>query len=254
MHVLKRAALASQKLSIKVRPVVTSVRDGGKLLFSEKLLLYTNTGLSVAISIAGDVMQQNLKSFRLREGSGKKWDKTRTFHMAASGLAVGPVAHYWYLYLDRWFPGRNVASLFKKVALDQLVLSPVYVTMFLVVIGLLEGQSRISMKEEFKVTGVSMIVSDVVVWTPAQTFNFYFVPTRFRVLFDNCISFAMDMWYSYLRFDCHHLHSSSIKGSKTGCNSTGLNDSLHLDTNHAAIEPIDCTEYCQALLPTSSSQ
>ena len=113
MHVLYRAVLASQKLCIKVRPIVTSVRHGGKLLFSDKLLLYTNTGLSVTLSIAGDVMQQNLKS--VKDGSGKKWDKTRTSHMAASGLAIGPVAHYWYLYLDRWFPGRNVASLLKKV-------------------------------------------------------------------------------------------------------------------------------------------
>ena len=88
-----------------------------------------------------------------------------------------------------------------QVALDQLAFTPVYITMFLVTIGVLEGQGWMQMKEEFKDTGVSMFVSDLVVWTPAQTVNFYFVPARFRVLFDNCVSLAMDTWYSYLRFD-----------------------------------------------------
>ena len=130
--------------------------------------------------------------------------------------------------------------------MDQLVLSPIYVTMFLVTIGVLEGQGWNMMKEEFKDTGVSMIISDVMVWTPAQTFNFYFVPTRFRVLFDNCISFAMDMWYSYLRFDRHPLHtSSSMKVNKEDCDTDNASsnkiDSSHSDANYATNDYIDYT-------------
>ena len=113
MLLFQRVTRASKQLGVKVRPIVTSVRHGGRLLFSDRLLLYTNTGLSAGLSVAGDVMEQNLQ--HVKDGSGKKWDKIRTFHMAASGLAVGPVAHFWYLYLDRWFPGRNAASLLKKV-------------------------------------------------------------------------------------------------------------------------------------------
>ncbi|GFO16326.1 mpv17-like protein 2 [Plakobranchus ocellatus] len=215
-RILLGAVIASKKFGLRpIRAIVTSVKHSSRLLFSDKLLLYTNTGLSVGLSVAGDIVQQ--KSKCLKGENVKDWDKKRTVQMAASGLAVGPVVHYWYLYLDRWFPGRNAASLIKKVILDQIVLSPIYITLFIVTIGALEGQPWTLMKEEFKTTGVAMLISDILVWTPAQTVNFYFLPTRFRVLFDSSVSLAMDVWFSYLRFDRHSTSKATGNGSHKDC-------------------------------------
>jgi protein Mpv17 len=36
------------------------------------------------------------------------------------------------------------------------------------------------------------------VWPPAQVINFYLLPTRFRVLYDNTISLGYDVYTSYV--------------------------------------------------------
>ncbi|CAL1541644.1 unnamed protein product [Lymnaea stagnalis] len=185
--------------SIAVRPVFRSLQRSGRLLFSPKYLLFTNTGLSVSVSIGGDLIQQNYQ--RIQNDPDKFWDIKRTGKMAASGLAFGPLVHYWYFYLDKWFPARTLGSLFKKIALDQLCFSPICVTVFLLTIGIIEQQGLELLKEEFMDTGVLMFLTDIVFWSPALAINFYFMPAKYRVLFDNMISLVVDTIFSYLRFD-----------------------------------------------------
>ena len=37
------------------------------------------------------------------------------------------------------------------------------------------------------------------IWPPAQFVNFYFLPTRFRVIYDNAISLGYDMYTSHVK-------------------------------------------------------
>lgn len=87
-----------------------------------------------------------------------------------------------------------------QVFVDLTICTPVCVALFLLTTGILEDQSWHHMKQEFKDTGKTMCITDIFVWTPASIFNFYFLPTRFRILFDSSISLAIDTYFSYLRF------------------------------------------------------
>jgi peroxisomal membrane protein 2 len=45
------------------------------------------------------------------------------------GLLIGaPSAHYWHMYLQRWFAGKaeTLQTVLQKVALDQLTFGPLY--------------------------------------------------------------------------------------------------------------------------------
>jgi hypothetical protein len=120
--------------------------------FSTKYLLYTNCALSVGLS--GECIARKHEHLRARAGAGDVLQQTvlhmrdpnrpisarRTFNMSVSSLSFGVLSHYWcavhvwvwtqmyvyrYIWLDRRFVGRTIRTVLIKVALDQVILSPI---------------------------------------------------------------------------------------------------------------------------------
>lgn len=88
--------------------------------------ILTKTLTSVVLFTAGDVMAQ-----RLEKGSFAGLDGARLVRQGAWGALFTPLAHYWYLNLDRWVPGAGVNVVAKKVVLDQLTWTPFINVVFL---------------------------------------------------------------------------------------------------------------------------
>ena len=191
--------MAARLVRAAFQPALASLQTATGKLFSPKWLLVTNTTVTVGLSITGDVMQQCYQAKRKQKTV--PWDRVRTERMAMSGLVIAPFVHYWYIYLDRWFPGRTFRVLCGKVILDQLVCSPVYLTLFLLSLGLMEDRSWTQIKKDFLDKGYVLYIAEWVVWPPAQFFNFYCLPTKYRVLYDNTISLTFDVFWSYVWYD-----------------------------------------------------
>lgn len=165
-------------------------------LFNKNLLL-TNVGISISLSAFGDVIQQNYeKQFAERE-----WDKKRTYHMSVSGLTVGILCHYTYHYLDVLFPGRSLKNVFKKVLVDQIVCSPLCIALFFVTLSCLEGFDTKKLRDEIVQKSWRLYFAEWMVWPPAQVVNFYVVPLKYRVLYDNTISLGFDIYTSYVKHE-----------------------------------------------------
>ena len=196
------------KLIALAQPVVRCARATAQILFSRKYLLLTNTGICVALGTTGDVMQQRYEILRQRK---KEWDLSRTKRICVTNLAFGPVVHYWYILLDAFFPGRKVIVVLKKLLLDQIVFSPINIVMFLVIMGLQEGMTGKEMINDMKDKGKDLLMAEWIVWPPAQMINFFLLPTRFRVLFDNIVSLGYDCYYSYVKFRKNEDDSRTIK-------------------------------------------
>ncbi|EDW82141.1 uncharacterized protein Dwil_GK25287 [Drosophila willistoni] len=172
------------------------LREWHTAAFSKKFLLFTNVGISLSLSCVGDVLEQHLEIYC---GEIERFDKTRTTHMATSGVTVGVICHYWYQMLDKRMPGRSMRVVAKKIILDQLICSPVYISVFFVTLGLLENKDRHEVWEEIKDKAWKLYAAEWTVWPLAQFINFYWIPTHYRIFYDNIISLGYDVLTSKVK-------------------------------------------------------
>nr|BAN20755.1 pmp22 peroxisomal membrane protein, putative [Riptortus pedestris] len=181
----------------RLSSVYSKIKTVNSVMFNKHLLL-TNLGISLGLSGFGDVLQQN---YMILQGEKKAWNKRRTFNMSVTGLTVGAVCHHWYNYLDKKLPGRTLKIVLKKCLIDQIFFSPFYISVFFVTIGLLENSSLSQTVKEIINKGKHLYVAEWIVWPPAQIINFYFLPTKYRVLYDNTISLGYDIYTSYVKHE-----------------------------------------------------
>ncbi|XP_047363982.1 mpv17-like protein 2 isoform X1 [Vespa velutina] len=167
-------------------------------LFSSKNLLYTNVAISISLSAVGDIIEQH---YEIIKGEWEKWSPSRTRNMAVSGMSIGIVCHYWYRYLDSKLSGRTSKIVLKKVIIDQFVCSPLCIGMFFLTLALLERSNLSQLKNEVVNKAHRLYLAEWVIWPPAQIINFYFLPTKYRVLYDNIISLGYDIYTSHVKHD-----------------------------------------------------
>lgn len=117
-------------------------------------------------------------------------------NMSVSGMTVGVFCHHWYQFLDNKLPGRTIKLVLKKVLIDQTIASPCIIFLFFVTLGVLKRSSPDEVWEEMKDKALRLYTAEWIVWPPAQVINFYILPLRFRVLYDNTISLGYDVYTS----------------------------------------------------------
>lgn len=93
-----------------------------KYSYAQKLIVYYSTGYTLIQSIVDIVYPTVFVSA----------------HMTIIGLAMGPIQHWIYKYMDIFLPQRTHSSIFKKIMFDQFVVSPGCIYIFIYGIGLLE--------------------------------------------------------------------------------------------------------------------
>ncbi|KAJ8929039.1 hypothetical protein NQ314_018308 [Rhamnusium bicolor] len=104
-------------ISTIVRYVSTSkstkspIRSGVTLAFGKYLLL-TNTVSSGVLMFIGDISQQEIE-YRQKK-LPERYDYGRLTRMVIVGLGLGPLHHYFYVWLARVMPARNMSTIIKK--------------------------------------------------------------------------------------------------------------------------------------------
>lgn len=71
-------------------------------------------------------------------------------NMTLVGLSQGPLHHYFYIYLHKFFPRRTLDNVIKKILMDQFVMSPLCIVTFFYTICYLNKQSLLDSTQELK--------------------------------------------------------------------------------------------------------
>lgn len=70
--------------------------------------------------------------------------------MCIVGTALGPMHHYYYLYLDKFIPKATFLTAMQKIFFDQLFASPGTIILFFLGIGYLEGKNTYKVGSELR--------------------------------------------------------------------------------------------------------
>eukprot|EP00026_Physarum_polycephalum_P016203 Phypoly_transcript_17062.p1 GENE.Phypoly_transcript_17062~~Phypoly_transcript_17062.p1 ORF type:complete len:219 (+),score=29.04 Phypoly_transcript_17062:155-811(+) len=172
----------------------------------DKRPLFTKMCTASVLMGVGDAVSQNIEKIVQKRSAGSEkqvtspYDIPRTLRMAAVGMFLsGPLLHVWYKVLDKWMAGPPTkALLFKKIAADQLLYTPISLAGFLAVLPLLEGKPPSAIKDRLKSDFTPILLTNWTVWPAAQYVNFAYIPTDQRVLYVTTLGIVWNSFLSYM--------------------------------------------------------
>lgn len=156
--------------------------------------LLKNMGGFGMLFVGAEWTQQTLLKKVWKVDPDPKYDMEAFKRYSFFGVLWYPVIyHHWYRWLDVRFVGTGVATVGKKIFLDQFVMEPPLLIAFYVGMSIMEGREDVlkECKEKF----ITTFVSGCVFWLPAMAINFYLLPSSLRVIFVGVCSF---LWCNFI--------------------------------------------------------
>jgi hypothetical protein len=140
----------------------------------------------------GDVVAQKLIEQR-------RFDWHRSLRITSFGFVVaGPMLSTWYTFLNGQFTGQSaLRQTVSRTFVDQFLFTPVFITTFFSVNGILDGKSSEQIQSKLNADFKSTLVANWKLWIPVQVLNFTFIPPDLRLLFVNSVA---TIWNSFLSF------------------------------------------------------
>ncbi|CAI9104301.1 OLC1v1002942C1 [Oldenlandia corymbosa var. corymbosa] len=161
---------------VKSRPIVTKSITCA--------LIYTAADLS-SQTIAGQ--------------SAEGYDLVRTLRMASYGMfLLGPSLHFWFNYVSRLFPRRDVIATLKKIVMGQTLYGPAMTVVFFSYNASLQGESRTEIVARLKRDLVPTLISGVMYWPLCDFVTFKFIPVHLQPLVSNGFSYLWTIYMTYM--------------------------------------------------------
>lgn len=142
----------------------------------------TKAVTSASVYTLGDILSQ-----RAQGKTNGELDRSRILRNLIAGLiAHGPLSHVWYNLSEGLFDDvlswTEWWSFIPKVILDQTTWGPIWNNTYILLMGLMQGNSPKSLVGEMKRTTVPLIVSGLKLWPLAHCITYGLIPVENRLL------------------------------------------------------------------------
>ncbi|CAN1156203.1 PXMP2/4 family protein 4 [Linum perenne] len=127
------------------------------------------------------------------------YDLTRTSRMAGYGLLIlGPSLHFWFNFVSKLFPNRDMVATLKKMAMGQAIYGPIMTVVFFSTIARLQGENGAEIMARLKRDLLPTMLNGVMYWPLCDFITFRFIPVHLQPLVSNSFSYLWTVYMTYM--------------------------------------------------------
>ncbi|KAJ4962941.1 hypothetical protein NE237_022880 [Protea cynaroides] len=154
----------------------------------------TKSITAAVIYTAADVTSQTITMT-----ASESFDPIRTLRMAAYGMViVGPSLHYWFNFVSKVLPMRDVVTTLKKMLMGQAIYGPCMSTIFFSVNAALQGENVTEIAARLKRDLLPTLKSGVIYWPICDFITFRFIPVHLQPLISNSFAYVWTIYLTYM--------------------------------------------------------
>lgn len=175
----------------RVSDVITKSKLWGLYSLSLSLRpIYTKSLSSLIGFLIGDLLAQ---VFFIRGA----FDLIRFLRMGAFGAFIhAPLGHLFYGFLEQKLPGIEVSAIAAKLAIDQIVWTPMFGSLLFSFVGITAGHSPSLIFRTIKNNLLKIVLTSWMIWPLAHTINFKYVTPKHRLLYINSVQIVYNICLS----------------------------------------------------------
>ncbi|XP_050209107.1 uncharacterized protein LOC126659821 [Mercurialis annua] len=124
------------------------------------------------------------------------YDLVRLLRMAGYGMIIlGPSLHFWFNFVSRRFPKRDLITTFKKIIMGQTLYGPAMTALFFSLNARLQGENSSEVVSRLKRDLFPTLINGVMYWPLCDFITFRFIPVHLQPLASNSFSY---LWTIYM--------------------------------------------------------
>ncbi|XP_010277092.1 PREDICTED: protein SYM1 [Nelumbo nucifera] len=141
----------------------------------------------------------DLSSQMISETSSESFDSIRTLRMAGYGMFVlGPSLHFWFNFMSRVFPKRDMVTTLKKIVMGQTVYGPTMTVIFFSLNASLQGENGAEIVARLKRDLLPTLKNGLMYWPMCDFVTFKFIPVHLQPLISNSFSYLWTIYMTYM--------------------------------------------------------
>ncbi|RDX95358.1 PXMP2/4 family protein 4, partial [Mucuna pruriens] len=156
--------------------------------------ILTKSVTSSLIYTAADISSQTI----VRESS-EPFDFIRTLRMAGYGMVIlGPSLHFWFNFVSKLFPKRDLFSTLKKMVMGQTIYGPSMTVIFFSSNARLQGETGSEIVARLKRDLLPTWLNGIMYWPICDFITFKFIPVHLQPLVSNSFSYLWTVYMTYM--------------------------------------------------------
>ncbi|KAJ6777277.1 PEROXISOMAL MEMBRANE PROTEIN 2 PXMP2 MPV17 [Salix koriyanagi] len=162
--------------------IIQDLRVGQRLLayLPRHGLFLTKSAASSLTFIAADCPSSQTISLP----SSEPYDLERTLRMAGYGLLViGPSLHFWFGFVSKLLPERDLVTTFKKILMGQTIYEPIMTVVFFSLNARLQGENSAEIIAWLKRDSLPTTINGVMYRPVCDFVKFKFILVRLQAVY-----------------------------------------------------------------------